>query len=219
MRGKPNTHAPGTRFGRLTIIRADDRTMPGRAVRWIVLCDCGTERSVIGSLLMDGRTKSCGCLSAEQTRMRSTTHGMTGSQEYRIWSTMRDRCSNPNAAGYSRYGGRGITVCPEWQAFDQFISDMGLKPTREHSIDRIDNDGPYAPWNCRWATPAEQARNKRRPIKTLTHNGKTATIAEWARATGLSMATIYSRLDLGWSIEKSLTHPFDASKAHYKRRS
>lgn len=212
------THEPGERFGRLTILQADPAKGPSREIRWIVRCDCGTIKSIIGATLRAGRTVSCGCLRNEENSVRQRTHGLSASQEYHVWSSMRNRCSNPKDSDYPNYGQRGIYVCPEWESFEQFISDMGRRPSPKHSIDRIDNDGPYSPENCRWATKAEQTMNKQRPVRTVTHNGRTATIADWARETGLSVPTLSGRLKLGWPVEKALTHPFDPSKAHYKRR-
>jgi len=97
--------------------------------------------------------------------MAVTTHGMSRTPEYKIWSVMLQRCHNPNAQGYPYYGARGISVCERWrESFAEFIADVGRRPSAEHSLDRIENDGNYEPGNCRWATPKEQANN-RRPIK------------------------------------------------------
>lgn len=119
---------------------------------------------------------------------------------------MVDRCTNPNACEFKNYGGRGIVVCDSWRhSFPNFLSDMGHRPSRKHSIDRIDNSLGYCPENCRWATIVTQARN-RRNNRILTHDGKSMCIAEWAEATGIRQANIVNRINnLGWSVERALT--------------
>lgn len=123
--------------------------------------------------------------------------------EYTAWCSMRQRCLDPNCGCYCRYGGRGITVCPEWESYEQFLSDMGRRPSPSHQIDRKDNNGPYAPWNCSWATRAEQARN-RRSTKLITYSGETKCLADWAAVIGKPWWFISQRLRRGWSVEKAL---------------
>lgn len=123
------------------------------------------------------------------------------------WRQMRTRCNNPNDGGYRRYGGRGIRVCDRWASFQPFLEDMGARPSLQHSIDRIDNDGDYTPENCRWATQSEQQSNTSRN-RMLTHNGVTLTMAEWARRLGMNIQTLHMRLTAqGWSTEKALSTP------------
>lgn len=204
------TMSPGSRYGRLTVLEEDpERTAKG-AVRWICRCDCSTAISVTGRLLREGIEPSCGCVRRETLAERNTRsakyHGMSRSPEYAIWSSMFRRCRDPHVESYAKYGGRGIDVVAEWANFDRFYADMGPRPSLRHSLDRIDNDGPYAPWNCRWATAIEQMRNTRQNVY-LTYQGKRLTLRGWAEETGLSPTTIRYRLVTGWSIERILSTP------------
>ena len=122
---------------------------------------------------------------------------------------MYSRCYNQSNNNYNRYGGRGITVCSRWKgpgAVFRFASDMGPKPSPEHTVDRVDNNGPYSPENCRWSSIEEQNTN-RRDCVFLTHNGKSKTIAQWSRDTGLDYGTIRSRIKYGWNTHDVLTRP------------
>jgi hypothetical protein len=133
-------------------------------------------------------------------------------KEYRAWTAMKQRCLNPAGVNFHRYGGRGIRVCAEWlTSFDAFYRDMGPAPSPGHSVDRIDNDGNYEPRNCRWATSAEQARNKS-TNRLLTLNGETLTASDWSRRTGISIGAISYRLDhLKMTTAQALTTPADPS--------
>ena len=161
----------GQRFGRLTVTALSDKRYrfkePPRM--WLCRCDCGTNRIVAGSSLTRGLTKSCGCLHVERTREAKTTHGDTPktgvSKEYGAWRGAKCRCYNTRSKHYPRWGGRGIVMCDEWRTdFSRFLADMGRCPEPYMSLDRIDNDGPYAPANCRWATPLQQRHNQRRVL-------------------------------------------------------
>jgi len=160
----------GQKFGRLTVVRRSG-TSRKKAV-WHCECDCGQSMETKGTYLRAGITKSCGCLQRELLSERRTKHGATRKNshwpEYGIWFTMINRCYRPEADSYKYYGARGIYVCDRWRdgegclsGFECFIADMGRRPHANLSIDRINNDGPYAPGNCRWATGAVQRLNQR----------------------------------------------------------
>jgi hypothetical protein len=153
-----------------------------------------------------GRAKYCSpaCCAKGRAIPGSSVAGKR-TPEYQTWQGMRGRCNRPSNAVYRYYGGRGITVCPEWDSFEQFLADMGPRPGPEYELDRKDNDGPYAAWNCRWATHTEQMNNF-----SLNHfiewNGERHTIAEWARKIGLTRNALQNRIVVrGWSVERALT--------------
>lgn len=130
-------------------------------------------------------------------------HGKHGTKTYQTWKSMRERCLCKTAKAYPRYGGRGITVCDRWDSFENFYADMGDRP-ENHSIERIDNNGPYSPENCKWATDIEQANNKRNN-RLLTYGGKTQTVPQWARDLNIKQGTIAVRLMRGLPIETVLS--------------
>lgn len=151
----------GRKFGRLTAIEEAGRTRAGLA-KWKCVCDCGQTVNAIGCNLRNGHTRSCGCLSKELVGNQFRTHGMVGHKLYRVWGGMKARCGNPNNPAYQNYGGRGIIVCEDWKepkTFFNWALSNGYKQGLE--IDRIDNNGNYEPGNCRFVTPAKNARNRR----------------------------------------------------------
>lgn len=152
-----------------------------------------------------GKTLSCGCLHREVMSARAT-HGRSRTTEHRIWLSMKRRCLDPANKAYKNYGGRGITVCQSWLKFEEFFSDMGLRPDPSMSIERRDNNAGYCPENCYWGTREEQANNKRNSL-LLTFRGETLTVAMWQKRLGFRGAVVYERLKMGWSIERSLTEP------------
>lgn len=130
-------------------------------------------------------------------------HGLTHTPEYRVWVRMWERCTDPNQLGYENYGGRGITVCPEWKGFSAFFESMGARPTSEHSLDRIDTNGPYSPANCRWASRVQQDRNKRNNV-FLTLGERTQIMSDWANELDIPLTTILYRKRRGLSDEECL---------------
>lgn len=191
----------GRRFGRLTVIGQDGK-------KWLCRCICGGHKSVFSENLSAGRTRSCGCLLKEI----STRHGMAGTPTYKSWAAMKARCLDPEAPDYPRYGGRGIKVCDRWLSLKNFAADMGLRPSGT-TLDRIDNNGNYEPNNCRWATAIQQANNKR-DTHLLTYAGKTLSISQWARETGIGRVTLAKRIKRGWPVDVALTAPVEEQPWH-----
>ena len=149
----------GKRFGRLTVLK---QVKKGKLIYWECLCDCGNIFKVNGRALRRGHTKSCGCLQRETASKIFFKHGHSIGKRtkiYHAWTSMLDRCRNPNCQKYKWYGGKGITVCDQWLKFENFLKDMG-DPPKNMTLDRIDNDGNYEPGNCRWIKWVEQGQNK-----------------------------------------------------------
>ena len=200
----------GQQFGRLKVVAFHGLGENGRGASWLCQCSCGSDPKVVYRVdLINGRTKSCGCLSkeksAERIRAIATTHGQRKTRLYQTWLNMKQRCSNPAYKQYADYGGRGITVCERWLgSFEAFSEDMGNPPSDKHTIERRETNGNYEPNNCYWATRNEQALNKRNNVN-LTFNGRTQSMTEWARELNDHPTTFRSRLVRGWTVEQAMT--------------
>lgn len=198
----------GMRFGRLTVVELviTKRSNGSPRRSWRCLCNCGSETITTSHALKAGRSNSCGCFHIEAI----TKHGHSPfrpsdrSPTYKSWTSMISRCRNPNATGYTFYGGRGIKVCERWFSFENFLADMGERPTNT-TLDRKDPDGDYEPGNCRWATKREQ-QNNQRCNRRITIAGRTMNVVEWCRELNVSEELVRSRLKLGWSPLKALTY-------------
>jgi hypothetical protein len=207
----------GQKFSRLVVLKPLADRFHGSVV-WECRCDCGATTRVVAYRLKQGVTKSCGCWDCEATTLRNiarTKHGhaktYNQSPTYRIWQGMINRCENPKHRNYKHYGAKGITVHPRWRAsFEAFLADMGERPLGL-TLDRKKPHLGYGPDNCRWATDAEQAVN-RRSTRWLTFKGETLHLSEWCRRLGCKVSALRMRLSKGWPLGKALTQPFENRK-------
>lgn len=197
----------GKKFGRLTVLDIGSPSISSsgrKRNRLKCICDCGKEREVFSDALTGGKSKSCGCLGLQNRISARTSHGMSGSLIYATWRTMWDRCENKRNKKYLIYGGRGISVCKRWSSFENFYKDMGEKPSKIHSIDRVDNNKGYCKENCRWATNTEQSNN-RRTTRKIKHDGKILNMQEWSRLIGGSHGLVSDRVSRGMSEIEAIT--------------
>jgi hypothetical protein len=191
----------GFKNGRLTV-EARVGTSAKRDALWLCRCDCGGETTLPTQLLR--KVISCGCYRRELLVERLTTHGKTTTAEYTVWQGMRRRCTDSRNRAFKRYGGRGIYVCERWADFANFYADMGARPSADHQLDRIDNDGPYAPNNCRWVLRTENCRN-RSTTHLITIGGTTASIERWSELSGVPAWKIRQRInEFGFSPELAI---------------
>lgn len=220
----------GQTFGRLTVlnegksryVRRNPRKYRGatteRIRRWDCLCECGNYTTVNFSALRSGDTQSCGCRKQEHIK-RLAKRGLpidsvnvTELPEYHLYFSMKDRCYNPNNTNWEYYGGRGITMCDRWlESFHNFVEDMGERPSKKHSVERLDNNKGYSPENCKWATRKEQMNNTRR-CHMLTFQGKTQSLTMWCEELHLSISSVRYRLKQKWSLENALTIPTNGTR-------
>ena len=184
----------GQKFGRLSVLQFVCHKQGSS--HWLARCDCGTEKIVAGNRLRSGGTKSCGCLGREMLRERATKHNGRHTRLYSIWSGMNTRCTNNNVASYANYGGRGIKICDEWQHSFAAFRDWALLNGYQSDLqlDRIDNDGPYTPLNCRWVSHKENANNTRRNRYITCPDGTRKTLARLAEETGINYHALLARL-------------------------
>ena len=208
------------KFGKLLAVKRCTN-MSGKTA-WECKCDCGNITFVTTSNLTCNRIRSCGCLKIKQLLERSTTHNQRHTVLYSVWRGLRQRCNNPKHASYHNYGGRGITVCEEWdksfQAFYDWSYANGYSTENQKdeklklTIDRIDNNGNYEPSNCRWVDRKTQTRNMR-TTRFITFNGQNKSVSEWCEIYGIKLHTFNTRIRNGWSIEEALTKPIGSKKS------
>jgi len=182
-----------TLFGRLRFIQ---KVPPIKArTIWEMECSCGTKKLFQAEHVKTGRSKSCGCFKIEETVKRSTTHGKSHTWLYYKWQNMIKRCTSPSNKHYDIYGGRGIKVCERWlQSYANFEADIGYPENKSYTIDRIDPNGNYEPSNVRWATPKQQANNKRN-TKRIMWKGSMMTIPEIADLENVKYSALKAKLD------------------------
>ena len=199
---KTRVNLVGHVFGRLTVIRLLGTHKNQHY--WKCECSCGGVAEVPTRSLRNGNTSSCGCLVTERSVAKSRTHGMSGTPIYGMWRRMIQRCEDKNCTDYKYYGGRGISVCPEWHDFETFLKDVGERP-EGLTLDRIRNDEGYAPGNVRWVSRADQMKNTR-ICRFLEHDGQIKTVSDWAREKGIKPRTLNARLNvLGYTVEEALS--------------
>ena len=207
------TDFTGRAWGRLTVIgdaepviytRPDGRLRSERQVT--CKCECGTVVTLHASNVVTGNTKSCGCLRVEKSAALNRKHGETGSDTYRIYRHMVSRCYNPNVERYPIYGGRGVRVADEWRGdggYERWLEHIGPRPSKSHSIDRIDNDGHYEPGNVRWATRQEQIRNRSCSLTCIV-DGNVVSVLDAAKIVGMSYGALRKRLKTGCGLPQGV---------------
>lgn len=193
-----NEELTGKSFGHWTVLRCDIGS------KWICRCKCGNICSVWSKYLKSGKSKQCKECRTKVLIASRISHGATGTRLYNIWNGMKQRCTNKNTKWYKNYGAKGIKVCDEWLVFENFYKwSMVNGYDKNRSIDRIDSSGNYEPSNCRWTDSVTQANNTSRN-HFISYNGKTHTLAEWSKISGIPSDRIRQRLKKGWDIEKAI---------------
>lgn len=194
----------GQQFSYLTVIGRNPVNTNNGKPRWNCVCVCGNNVTIASSNLISGSQKSCGCWRKENMSISRKTHGESKTPEYNAWVSMKKRCYNDTSENYINYGGRGIEVCERWKdSYENFIEDMGHRPTNSHSLERKENNSNYGPDNCVWATPIDQANN-RRSNTYFEYNGEKLTIAQLSRKTGISYDTLLNRLENRSTVEEAI---------------
>lgn len=194
----------GARYGRWTILKLSENKKHGNRL-WLCRCECGVEKEVIGSHLNKGRSQSCGCFQRETVSLSSATHKLSRGKTplYAVWQGIKQRCLNENSYGYQYYGKRGVTISEDWKDFVNFYNDMSPSYKEGLSIERIDVNKGYCKENCKWATKAEQARNRKTTVFIDTVYGK-LTITEAAKKAGITNSAMMNRVFSNWSKEDIL---------------
>lgn len=215
--GRPPLDITNQRFGRLVALEY----VIGK--RWRCRCDCGRIVTIWRNCLRNGQSQSCGCLQRELLSARRRKHGACGSSskthttEYVIWRGIKARCLNPNSPAWKHYGGRGVTMFNRWQHdFAEFLAYVGLRPSKNHSLDRIDNNGNYEPGNVQWIESWKQHGNTR-TNRMLTFNGRSQHVSAWARELDVPVYQLNNRLRSGWSTDRTLTEPVHKTHSHRKK--
>lgn len=196
---------PGTTFERWTVIEYAGKKANGK--QWLCRCSCGTSRVIPAGNLRQGLSKSCGCYKTDS--LRGLPYKFP--KEHQVWEAMKARCRNPRNRQYKDYGGRGVKVCARWlkhsKGFFNFMADMGARPSAKHQLDRFpNNDGPYSPNNCRWATPQDSNRHGRKN-HFIAFQGKVLCLAAWSEISGIPAVSLGQRLSLGWTPKQAITTP------------
>lgn len=212
----PRKPIEGNRYGRVLVVSYAGLNKDHIAT-YLCRCECGKEWVTSGVRIRQGRVNSCGCKRTEHFITHGQCRGISYAPEYNIWRSMLARCKNPNLECYANYGGRGITVCDRWQeSFEDFIADVGSRPSPLHTLDRIDNNAGYEPGNVRWATQDEQNRNKR-SNHFLTIDNRTQCVTDWAREFGVPISCFYGRTRRGWAPEEAIRTPSKRQRAGIAR--
>ena len=185
------------RFERLIVVKETVRNKFNQR-QWICQCDCGYIKTITQNNLRQNKAKSCGCLQKEIISKITASHGLCDTPEYNSWSGMKSRCNNPKEPAYKNYGARGIKVCERWNIFENFINDMGSKPSPEHTLERINNNDDYYPKNCKWATKLEQVYN-RRNTRRVKYQNRTITLKQLAKELHMDYSNLASSIKI---IEK-----------------
>lgn len=204
----------GSKFSRWFVQSENGRK--NGSVAWLCVCDCGKIGSVTSWQLTSGHSKSCGCLNAEETRKRETTHGLTQTPLHKVWLGMKNRCYNKNTVSYRNYGGRGIKVCDRWlNSFENFLWDMSINYKKGLTLERVDVNKNYSPDNCAWIPRSEQSRNRTNTIWVNTPQGK-MTVTEASKAAGISWFAMYNRHLRNCPIDKILSGKLQAGRSFTK---
>lgn len=209
---KPTADFTGQRFGKLVIIERLEKNGKRNSYYFKCKCDCGNECKVLRVDMVNGNTKSCGCMSSRNIAGdRTRTHGMRMTRQYNIWSKLKARCDNPNTKSYKDYGAKGITYCEKWKSFEGFWEDMQEGYEDDLTIDRIDYTKNYCNENCRWITKAMQAQNKSDNV-IVEYNGEKLPLKTMCNKLNLPYRTIRYRIKSGWSVNDAFEKPIKGHK-------